>query len=741
MSEIRYLDELRTEIERAAQASLTSIRRPWAGMAAAAAAFTLVLVAGAVVWLVRAPDEAAAPSTTTTTTAPQVDAAGLPLEWARVPQQDVLSSDSSFVLTRVTRTPDGFIAIGTTTEQRDGMVLISEDGAKWTRIDDASTFQGVSLQAVSVLGDVMAIAGIGPDIDVRFYTSTDGTQWDAAAIEASGTLEGVIPHAIAPHGDGFVAVGTGLTGDGPDAAETGVVWIAGADGTWREAMAPEFAASSLNDIVVVDGAMYVVGLSQIADGQSEPTIWKSGDDGATWTASLLPRIDEQGFAGASGIATSGGRWVAVGFEGNSGAVWTSEDGSTWVRYTPEGDEFSAEKLPTQMHDVLVTSGGIVVAGAESLGADIGRITWVSPEGSDWTRLDFDEPITIEDASPVAYSLAGDLATIVAVGAEMTIEGESLGAVWVSPPADGMASLVPIAPTGPEEPVDGATDAGDALPEGWLRLGIVSIIANGFEDVDGKMVESSLNPFLISDAANIARLVVPGAYRLDATTGELTPWIVEGIPRLGDGVEMADDGTVTVTYTVRDAAAWDDGTPVTGEDLAFTHRLIVRYADRFDGDFRAHELVDADSMVVDGKSLTFELVTPDVNYERLFEWVLPAHVIDPDTFLDDWNDKLWPSAGPFSFVSFEIPRARLTEPSIVVLDRNPHYWETDPKTGETLPLLDGVEFTVFPGGTDPGEGAKLIKARDLDAVMGPEAGQRNLVFYGDLDEQGLEIRRT
>ncbi|MDK1102312.1 MAG: ABC transporter substrate-binding protein [Actinomycetota bacterium] len=738
MSEIRYLDELRTEIERAAQASLTSIRRPRAGMAAAAAAFTLVLVAGAVVWLVRAPDEAAAPSTTTTTTAPQVDAAGLPLEWARVPQQDVLSSDSSFVLTRVTRTPDGFIAIGTTTEQRDGMVLISEDGAKWTRVDDASTFQGVSLQAVSVLGDVMAIAGIGPDIDVRFYTSTDGTQWDAAAIEASGTLEGVIPHAIAPHGDGFVAVGTGLTGDGPDAAETGVVWIADAEGTWREAMAPEFAASSLNDIVVVDGAMYVVGLSQIADGQSEPTIWKSGDDGATWTASLLPRIDEQGFAGASGIATSGGRWVAVGFEGNSGAVWTSDDGSTWVRYTPEGDEFSAEKLPTQMHDVLVTSGGIVVAGAESLGADIGRITWVSPDGSDWTRLDFDEPITIEGASPVAYSLAGDLSTIVAVGAEMTIEGESLGAVWVSPPAEGMASLVPIAPAGSEKPDDGITDPSEALPDGWLRMGITSGIAEGYEDVDGEMVEPSLNPFLIWDAGDIARLVVPGAYRLDAPTGELTPWIVERIPRLGDGLEVAADGTVTVTYTVRDEAEWEDGTPVSGEDLAFTHELINRYMEQLEGDFRAHELVNTDTMVVDGKSLTFELTTPDVTFERLFEWVLPAHVIDPDTFLDDWNDKLWPSAGPFRFVSWDIPTARLTEPSTVVLERNPNYWEIDPTTGDTLPYLEGIELHVFPGGAEPVDAAAAIKARELDAVLGTFASSWALPSYGDLDEQGLAM---
>ncbi len=743
MSEIRYLDELQTELERAAQASLIPVRRPWTGMAAAAAAFALVLAAGAVVWLVRASDEAAAPSTTTTTS-PRVGAANLPLEWARVTQQDVLSSGSSFTLARVARGPIGFIAIGDAVsgaEQRDGMVLISEDGTKWRRIEDASTFQGVNLQAVSVLGDVMAIAGIGPDIDVRFYTSTDGTQWAAAPIEASGSLEVVIPHAIAPYGDGFVAVGSGWTGDGPDAAETGVVWIADAEGTWREVVAPEFAASSLDDVLTVDDVMYVVGMSQIGEGQSEPTAWISDDGGATWSAILLPRIEEQAFAGVSGIATSGGTWVAAGFEGSSGAVWTSDDGSTWVRYTPEGDEFSAEKLPTRMYDVLVTDKAIVVVGAEFLGADIGRITWVSPDGADWTRLDFEEPITIDGASPVAYSLASDLSTIVAVGAEMVIEGDSLGSVWVSPPADGMAPLVPIVPAEPEEPADGTTDPGEALPEGWLRLGIDAMVAEGYEDVDGEWVEASLNPLLIGDAADTARLVVPGAYRLDATTGELTPWLVERIPRLGDGVEVADNGTVTVTYTVRDEAVWEDGTPVTGTDLAFTHELIMRYAERVESLVSVHQLVDTDSMVVDGKSLTFNLTEPDPNYERLFEWVLPAHIIDPDTFADDWNDKLWPSAGPFRFVSFEIPTARLTEPSTIVLERNPNYWEADPATGSDLPYLEGIELQVFPGGTDPGDGAKLIKARELDAVLGQKAGNWELGSYGNLDEQGLAIRRT
>jgi|GEM_PF-1755190 len=549
MSRVPFLNDLQAELERTTLASMGAPVRSPRGVLAAVVAFSVVILAGAVLWLVRAPEDVAAPTTTTTTAV--VVVADLPTEWARVPDEAVHPSASNFVFSRVTRGAEGFLAVGNEpgeSGKRNGMVLISEGGVEWTRIDNGSTFEGVGLEAVAHAGDVTVVAGFEPDLGAVFYTSADGTTWDGVPVEASSDLQGVIPHAMASHDDGFIAVGSGLTGDGPDSTETGIVWIIDAEGTWREAVAPEFAASSLDDVVVVDGVMFVVGLSQIAEGQSEPTVWTSDDGGASWSVALLPRIEEQGFAGASSLATSGGRWVAVGFEGNAGAVWISDDGAIWERYVPKGDEFSAEKLPTRMYDVLVTNQGIVVIGAEFLGADMGRITWVSPDGRDWTRLRFEDPVSIKGASSVAYSLATDLGTIVAVGAEIAIEGDSLGSVWMSPPAAGMVPLVPVVPTEPEESDDGTADPDEALPEGWLRLGIDAMVAEGDEDVDGEWVDASLNPFLLPNAADIARLVVPGAYRLDAATGELTPWIVERIPRLGDGVDVSDDGTVTVAGT-------------------------------------------------------------------------------------------------------------------------------------------------------------------------------------------------
>lgn len=733
MSRVPYLDELGAELERAARVSTVPTRSRWRGVVAATSAFVLVLVVGAVIWLIRQPSEVAEPTeTTTSTTMP--DAGALPLTWARLDQASVYASETSFTLNRVIHGSLGFLAIGDEPgagEARDGLVLASDDGLAWTRVDDDASLDGLNLTAIADAGESLAVAAF--DTEVAFLTSTDGATWNRATVEASDGLAGRIATAVAPLGVGYVAVGNGLAEGG---SETGLLWFTEDGRTWREVSDPAFAAASLSDVVVAEEAIHIAGMSAIAEGTSEPAIWTSQDSGSTWATVLLPRIEDSGFAGVTGIAARDGRWVAVGFESNSGAVWTSDDGLDWHRVTPSGDQFSRERIPTRMYDVVMAPQGIVVAGGEFLGEEARRVTWVSEDGAGWSRLDFDDPASIEDAALFAYSLATDDTTIVAVGAEMAPDGPAVGAVFVSPPGPGLEALAAETPTPPS--------TGDDLPsvsndDGRVRIGMDSSLAEGRVYVEGTQVDTSVNPLLFWDAHDVARFVVPGAYRMDPGTGELTPWLVERIPRLGDGLEISDDGTVTVTYTVRDDAVWEDGTPVMGDDLAFTHELIMRYADRIVIDVRAHDLIDPGSITVDGRTMTFELTTPDVTYERLFEWILPAHVIDPDTFLDDWNDQLWPSAGPFRFVSFEIPTSRLTEPSVVLLERNPNYWEADPITGEALPHLDGIELHLFPGGAEEGSVAGSVVEGDLDAVIGRFASRWALRWYGNLDEHGLELR--
>ena len=303
-----------------------------------------------------------------------------------------------------------------------------------------------------------------------------------------------------------------------------------------------------------------------------------------------------------------------------------------------------------------------------------------------------------------------------------------------PPTTTVPSTTTTTAPVPTEPVRGGT----------VTIGIDADLVFGLEGGDGVFRPPSLNPLgQDASARDVARLVVPGAFRLDGDTGELVPWLVEQIPRPANGGVVVDaDGGVTVTYQVKEAAVWEDGTPITAADLAFTHELIVS-ADaesRVDGDVRRiHELVESGSVVADGKTLTLRLTAPHSAYERLFPWVLPAHAVDAATFWDDWNDRLWLSGAPFRLVSSEPPSDPEQEPGRIVLERNPTYWETDPATGEPLPYLDGIEVLAFTPGAMYGTAVTtFFTARAVDAMIGGLIRDFDRPYLGDPAEQGFEM---
>lgn len=263
------------------------------------------------------------------------------------------------------------------------------------------------------------------------------------------------------------------------------------------------------------------------------------------------------------------------------------------------------------------------------------------------------------------------------------------------------------------------------------------------EIEGTVLQASLNPLLDGPGApEIARLVVPGAYRIDSATGELTPWLVADIPRPDNGgVEIAGDGTVTVTYRIRDRAVWADGTPITAADLAFTHELIVAPAPDvvIDSTQREiHDLVEAGSLVAEGKTLSLRLVAPTPRYERLFEFVVPAHAVDPASFGTDWNETLWMAGGPFRFVSYEPPADPAAEPGLIRLERNDMYWERDPETGGALPYLDGIDLRTFTPGAFSTGIATWFTTGSVDAFVGSVIPPQEQGLLGDPDASGFEV---
>jgi len=209
----------------------------------------------------------------------------------------------------------------------------------------------------------------------------------------------------------------------------------------------------------------------------------------------------------------------------------------------------------------------------------------------------------------------------------------------------------------------------------------------------------------SVAARIGQTYLAGVQEIDGNTLELIPELVDELPTTANGgVSVNADGTMTVRYSIRDHAMWSDGVAISGEDFQFTLDLIL------DRTLPITRTVYEDITVAAYGEHTFEftLARPTVQYELLFNTIVPKHAVEGSDFLMDWNDRMWPSAGPFVLNEW-------AKGEFISVTRNENYWKADPDTGQALPFLDEVRFRFI------GETEALItafKARELDVIQPP-----------------------
>jgi peptide/nickel transport system substrate-binding protein len=130
---------------------------------------------------------------------------------------------------------------------------------------------------------------------------------------------------------------------------------------------------------------------------------------------------------------------------------------------------------------------------------------------------------------------------------------------------------------------------------------------------------------------------------------------------------ADDGTVTITYTLRDGLMWSDGTPLTTADVKFTWDVLMAQDDAGEyiylaGDRSSLEQITAVEVVSDTEiTMTWEGFY--AGWKDVLSEIYPAHIFsaDPATAAAEVNDALreWshngatlPSSGPMLFDSWE-----------------------------------------------------------------------------------------
>jgi hypothetical protein len=182
---------------------------------------------------------------------------------------------------------------------------------------------------------------------------------------------------------GVTAAGVWYFGKQPDPGATQA-----ADDGSRFAAYPASAGAGINqrlyDVASSRRGMFVaVG---VATGSStQPLFLQTTDSGKTWRPA---RLDPNGIAATSPndqpdqVVFGPRGWVALGGADVGSALWTSSDGSMWLRRVTQPAVF---RPGDQITDLTTTSSGYLAVGYNNVAVAGGPLVWTSSDGVTWTR--------------------------------------------------------------------------------------------------------------------------------------------------------------------------------------------------------------------------------------------------------------------------------------------------------------------------------------------------------------------
>jgi peptide/nickel transport system substrate-binding protein len=219
-------------------------------------------------------------------------------------------------------------------------------------------------------------------------------------------------------------------------------------------------------------------------------------------------------------------------------------------------------------------------------------------------------------------------------------------------------------------------------------------------------------------------------------GALSSLALRGAFRIGSGLDWEPDlvsdvdfttkRPFTLTYHIRPAARWSDGTPVTARDFEFTYSTVRRLGDEvWEGEAEVYDVVRS-VRAVGAKMVRVVLRSRDAAWRALFGRVLPAHALRGQNVVSAWTSGIHDPTtgrsignGPFLFERWERER----EISFV---RNRRYWK------DRRPNLDRIVVRfVRSSGDLQVDAFERLRSGELDVV-------NNVVFSGD---QIPELQRS
>ena len=331
-----------------------------------------------------------------------------------------------------------------------------------------------------------------------------------------------------------------------------------------------------------------------------------------------------------------------------------------------------------------------------------------------------------------------------------------------PPAGGAATPATEQPdgsgnSGTAAPDAAATPAGSEVPESedaesdspaGEATGAAGEATGGELILAVEQWPECLNP--VTSCANaswtlwsVTTHVLPRLMELDLQNNyRASPTLVEEPTAANGGLQVGDDGTFTLTFRLRPDAIWSDSTPMTSTDVWYTWRARLDTAGTLNT--AGYQLI-TDVNTDDPQVAVVTFSEPYAPWRDLFDPVLPAHHLGPDTNIADrWNDSIPISGGPWLQQSWSQDQH--------VLVPNELYWDAERRPlvdrvvmvpredtdSEVVALQTGEVMAAFP---QPFPGAAERLGGDLEFVGGGGTFIEGLWINQNAPDRRFEITRN
>ena len=313
------------------------------------------------------------------------------------------------------------VATGSQTGARIGRAqfFVSADGGRtWALGTEQAAGGGDPAPghpATLIAGGQGQWAALGPS---AIWTSRDGMAWTLASAQGIAPMrDGDQVNVLRRTAGGFLAVGENVP-PGDPAAASPVVWTSANGVNWRRLGAAQLhltagggTAGALTSAAVAGKNIVVSGVTtaNVAQGTVRSSgVWRSTDNGTTWTAVTVP-VSNGATAAVGGLAATANGLVAVrpgqSKAGTGAVVFTSADGAAW--------KFAATVTAQGGAGLTVATVDGGPAGAVITGSSAGNLlAFTSISGTAWRPVGVLGSATAGTIAGVAVTTGG---AVVAAG--------------------------------------------------------------------------------------------------------------------------------------------------------------------------------------------------------------------------------------------------------------------------------------------------------------------------------------